>query len=439
MYYLPGILVVLGGLIWALNNQGVIGFPEFNWTGYGSILAIIAGIGLIVLGAKIRQLKGRMAKRLGGILAKIDSLYESSILKSNSTDSEFGEMHEIIKLHADASPLYRASKLWEALFVRHIRWLRENGISNFKRSVNLGYFQWKISFKDNQLVSTLQQTNPVAILKNFLKIRITAPLTDDVGTTRQDPFVYRLFMAGLVEKTKSVDRSRLFGTIEEPLSGNPWLISYEGRPISQDICNSLIEYSNISNEVALSSPLVMAELGAGYGRLAYIFLKARHDVKYVIFDIPPAIFISQWYLSQVFPDKKIFKVKSFTDFQDIRQEYEQSDIAFFLPEQLEFFPDKHFNLFINISSLGEMRMDQIKNYFSQIGRLTHGYFYTKQWITSVNSEDNLIIRQQDYPVLPSWKRIYERPAAVQKKFFEALYKIENPGSESNLRSDPMIP
>lgn len=424
MYYLPGIFVVLGGLVWTLNNQGIIEFPDLNWSLCGPGLIMVAGICLVVAGGKVRQLRGQVTKRLTGVFAKIDSLYESSeLLKSNGADSEYGELHEIIKLNANSSQLYRASKLWESLFVRHIRWLRENGVSNFKRSVNLGYFLWKIGLRDNQLVSALRHANLTAVLRNFLKIRISAPLTDDVGSARQNPFVYRLFMAGLVEKSKSVDRFHLFDGLAEPVLGNPWPIYYEGRLISQDLCNSLIEYSNISSEATLPAPLVAGELGAGYGRLAYVFLKACKDVKYVIFDIPPAIFISQWYLSRVFPDKKIFKVRQFNNFQEIQHDYEQSDIAFFLPEQLELFPEKHFGLFINISSFGEMRSDQIRNYFTQIGRLTRGYFYTKQWVTSINPDDNIVIRQEDYPVSPQWQKVYERPTAVQKKFFEALYKI----------------
>ena len=423
MRYLPGGFFILGGFVWMANNQGVIELPKLDWSWYGPALVMIAGVGLILVDGKIRQLKGRIVKRVGGIFTKIDSLYESSeLLKGNGADSEYGELHEIIKLHANASPLYRASKLWGSLFVRHIRWLRESGISNFKRSVNLGYFQWKIGLRDDQLISALRHVNLAALLKNFLGIRITAPLTDDVGSARQSPFVYRLFMAGLVEKTKSGDRLHLLDVIEEPAPGNPWQIFYKGRLISQDVCNSLIEYSSINNEVILPSPLVVGELGAGYGRLAYVFLKAQQNVKYVIFDIPPAIFISQWYLSRVFPDKKIFKVRSFMDFQEIQEEYEQSDIAFFLPEQMELLPEKHFNLFVNISSLGEMKTGQIRNYLSQIDRLTRGYFYTKQWITSVNPDDNVVIRQEDYPISPTWEKVYERPAAVQKRFFEALYR-----------------
>jgi len=423
IHNLPGWAFVLGGIVWMLNNQGIIGFHEIDWSSYGPLLTIVAGVGLIIAGGKVRLLKYRVAKRIGEIFEKIDSLYEfSHLLKNDVAEPEYVDMHQIIKLHANASPLYRASKLWQSHFVRHNRLLRQNGISNFKRSVNLGYFQWKIGFRDDQLVSSLRYVNTFAVLKNFLKIRITSPLTDDVGGIQQNRFIYRFFMASLLEVTKTVDHHNLLDTIKEPAAGNPWQVFYGDRLISQDLCNSLIEYSSITKNIAPSAPLVVGELGAGYGRLAYVFLKAHRNVKYVIFDIPSAIFISQWYLSNVFPDKNIFRVKSFRNFEEIREEYEQSDIAFFLPEQMELFPEKHFNLFITISTLGEMKADQIRNYFSQIDRLTRGYFYTKQWIVSVNPNDDIVISQADYPVPPTWKNIYERPVVVQKSFFEALYR-----------------
>jgi putative sugar O-methyltransferase len=231
-------------------------------------------------------------------------------------------------------------------------------------------------------------------------------------------------MAGLLDKLRSIDHRKLFDSMAEPLYGNPWPVYYKNRLISQDLCNSLIEFYSIANSVDFHKPIVIGELGAGYGRLCYVFLKALSNVKYVIFDIPPAIYISQWYLQKVFPDKRIFKLRAFQSFREIQDEYEQCEVAFFLPEQMELFPEKHFHLFVNVSSFGEMRLDQIRNYFSQINRLTHGYLYSKQWITSVNPEDNLVICQEDYPVPQNWATLYRRPAEIQRKFFEALYRID---------------
>ena len=80
-------------------------------------------------------------------------------------------------------------------------------------------------------------------------------------------------------------------------------------------------------------------------------------------------------------------------------------------------------LFINISSLHEMTRDQIAMYLKLIDRLTDGYFYTKQWKVSINPEDGISIRHEDYPIPEAWNRLYLRTPKVQVSFFEAMYRL----------------
>ena len=75
---------------------------------------------------------------------------------------------------------------------------------------------------------------------------------------------------------------------------------------------------------------------------------------------------------------------------EIKKEFEQSDIAFFLPYQLELLPQKISDLFINISSFHEMHPHQIELYFQCIDHLISKYVYIKQWkkekITSISKK-----------------------------------------------------
>ena len=49
------------------------------------------------------------------------------------------------------------------------------------------------------------------------------------------------------------------------------------------------------------------EIGAGYGRMAYVVLSLFENCRYAIVDIQPALTISRWYLSQLFePDRLEF-------------------------------------------------------------------------------------------------------------------------------------
>ena len=76
---------------------------------------------------------------------------------------------------------------------------------------------------------------------------------------------------------------------------------------------------------------------------------------------------------------------------------------------------------MNVSSLHAMRLEQIKYYFSQIRRLVRdrGWFYLKEWKESQFPYENIVIKQEEYP-LKEWQIHFEREAMVQTRFFKAL-------------------
>jgi putative sugar O-methyltransferase len=144
-------------------------------------------------------------------------------------------------------------------------------------------------------------------------------------------------------------------------------------------------------------------------------------VKYVVVDIPPALYVSQKYLSTIHPGKKVFTWRPFNSYAEIKDEFEAADLAFLLPSQIEMLPEGLFDLFVNVSSLHEMRIDQIRYYFTQIRRLVRndGCFYLKEWKVSRIPYENVIIRREDYP-FEGWKVLTEREVRIQTQFFEAL-------------------
>jgi hypothetical protein len=99
-------------------------------------------------------------------------------------------------------------------------------------------------------------------------------------------------------------------------------------------------------------------------------------------------------------DRNSLAFRCFEDFAEIAGEIERAEIARFLPHQTEMLPAKNTDLFINISSLHEMTVEQIRVNCKLINRLTNQVFDTMQW-----------------------------PANVQSSLFEAMYSIE-PGSRS---------
>ena len=185
-----------------------------------------------------------------------------------------------------------------------------------------------------------------------------------------------------------------------------------------------------------AAPLRIAELGGGYGRIAFVLLSVLSDARVTMIDIPPALHIAQWYLSELFPDSKIFRYRAFDTFEDVREEYEQARLVFLSPPQIELLPDDCFDLFLNVSSLHEMTHEQIAGWFRQIDRVCAGRFCTKQWLHHENKVDGIDVRREDCPVPAHWRVVFDRMPAVQPRFFEALYELESRSGAQELHDRP---
>ena len=111
-------------------------------------------------------------------------------------------------------------------------------------------------------------------------------------------------------------------------------------------------------------------------------LTALPRATYTIVDIPPSLYLSQRYLSQLFGADQVFAFRPFTRFDDVRDEFMAARIRFVASPQLPLLPPKLFDRLVNISSLHEMSRPQIENYLVQIDRVCRGRFYTKQWRVS---------------------------------------------------------
>lgn len=335
-------------------------------------------------------------------------------------------LHDMYKQLLKANSIYHPSNFWTRLGSVHQEQLTVSGFKNFKRSINMKYFNWGILgilvHQRHLIVDQIKRGNWEPIFRsNFINYK-SEPNLKVYKFNPISAFIYKIFTASYMDYLQKVDKQHILKKVKEPKTGNPFLVSYKKKKISQDLCNSIQEFYAITEPVGRIKKLQILEIGAGYGRLAYIFLKQLPSCSYTIIDIPPALFIAQKYLSKIFHKEKIFQFQLFHSFKQVRKEFETARIRFLSADQIELLPKNYFNLVINISSLHEMNRRQIKNYINQINRICSRYFYTKQWRRSKIS-DNGYISEKDYPHFANWKTIFYRKHPIQKMFFEALYRI----------------
>ncbi|WP_170131739.1 putative sugar O-methyltransferase [Aquicella lusitana] len=332
----------------------------------------------------------------------------------------FNELIRLFNLYAnEKNSVSKSSNCWVLLAAKNCDQLLEHGYNNFKRTIGHNYFNFLVQKGDAQ-IQAVESLLSEDIIESCRNTALSIP--HDPTFPANEQFSYNYFVLLLWEYAKKIDTKRYLDRLEEPREGNPLLVFSNGKSMSQDLANSLIEYYSIDNAISFKNINTVLEIGSGYGRNAHVILTLNPKARVVLVDIMPALYIAQRYLSSVFHDRNIFRARNFDSYEEVRDEIERASIVFLLPHQLTLLPDKQFDLCINISSFGEMNLDQIQWYFEQINRLG-SYFYMKQWDLSKNPFDGLVLHKNDYPCLENWQEIYSRNCAVQNEFFETLYQV----------------
>jgi putative sugar O-methyltransferase len=319
--------------------------------------------------------------------------------------------------------LYRPSPFWVDLGNTHTDQLEEAGFENFKRTVNTKYFNWRtLGILRHQLLGLAGDW-----VRHPSAAALAAEFPDRAPFGLVGGWIYKTFVAMYADMLRRSDPLDLVTTLREPGVGHPFIVRSGGLELSQDLCNSIHElYSTLGQEPDPAAPRSVCEIGAGYGRLGFAFLKALPRTSYCIVDIPPALYLSQRYLTALFPEDDVFRFRPFSRYEDVSEEFERARIRFLAAPQIELLPDKAFDYFVNISALHEMTTAQIENYFRQMDRLCRGRVYTKQWRASRAKINGHVIREHEYPVPPGWREVYHRRHPIQRMFFHALYEVDPP-------------
>jgi putative sugar O-methyltransferase len=346
---------------------------------------------------------------------------------SAAAGSDLPNLRPMLDEMRDAPEIVRPSAFWEHFGERHVAELETQGFAEFKRTVNRDYFQFL------QVDPRFDQFRAMMVRwMRHPRLRVAAA---DFGEQLPGPSYgrvldrlksksYGFYLAQLFEYARGIDRLGLLDRFEEPQLGHPVAIEYQGRAISEDLCNSALELNSIMSGLpAPPSGAGVLELGGGYGRLAWLFLSAYPGTRYVLVDIPPALAIAERYLETLLPDRRIFSFRRFERFEQIETEWSDAEIAFLTPNQLDLLPPLQLELFVNVSSLHEMAPEQISHYLRVVAHHTAGYFYTKQWRRSTNAHDGVVVRREDYPIPPAWQVVFDRTPPVQKLFFETMYRM----------------
>lgn len=207
----------------------------------------------------------------------------------------------------------------------------------------------------------------------------------------------------------------------------------DGRAMSLDFLQSVEEVYRICEARTLAGlaevPRVIVELGAGYGRLAYVCRKMLPDCTYVILDLPEALTCASSWLQRVLPGEVVPYAASRQMPEFTRDTLASRKVWLLGAHQIEALAAGSADVFVNIYSLAEMPPVSIDNYFVHINRVTDGIFFSKQRKLERNRSDQVEISRQTYPVRDHWRSLFYRTTLLYEAFFEEAFAISDSESQ----------
>lgn len=321
--------------------------------------------------------------------------------------------------------------MWRELCKKHSALLREEGFANFKRTINFEYHQWAVTtYRDPKSMTLLKKLLlrgriPWSLANTGVGAGTTEGIERSRGpATPRQMRAYRFYVSLLWDYARLEDQLGCLEKLDEPPIGNPLEIRAGRKLLSQDLALSTLEINSIARICDLSRIRRVAEIGAGYGRLAWTALSIEPRLSYTIIDIPPALAISQNYLVRCFGPGR---VSLFRDSNPIGEpaffQAGPGTVSCLLPYQTENVPDRYFDLAVNISSFDEMPRTQVERYFALIDRTLSGWLYLKGY----KSNRRTGWRYESFPYKSHWRRVWQRTDPSNDLFVEQIFSVNADG------------
>lgn len=244
--------------------------------------------------------------------------------------------------------------------------------------------------------------------------------------------VHHLYRQALAPR----DAWGLIDALEEPALGDGTYISYRGKRLSLDLLQSIDELYRLKEAIGFEKDdkVVFCELGAGYGRLADVVLRAMPNATYMIFDLPESLLLSQHYLTALHPQAKAALYPDSEGVVGSAAAIRAHRLVFALPHQMKLVESGVVDAFVNIYSFMEMSREQIETYFGLIEKLQPSALYLKQHKREVNIYTSSLNTGANYPVRPGWRKVFEGTSTLFEHVFEAAWAVSPTGPSLRARS-----
>jgi hypothetical protein len=153
---------------------------------------------------------------------------------------------------------------------------------------------------------------------------------------------------------------------------------------------------------------VIADLGAGYGNLAYFTLRDMKNSCFIDFDLPETLCLAAYYLMKSWPNKQTLL---YGEGEYSVEAHDLYDLIFMPSYEIRKVGQDSLDLFINKCSLGEMTKEAVINYIDCITKATKYFFHMNHDIyPNIYSDNNRVLLGYEYPVpMDKFKLLFRYP------------------------------
>jgi len=321
------------------------------------------------------------------------------------------------------------SNYWHVLNIANYKTLSMFGMKKYGSTIARNYYTF------TEVNNEVWLDGVVNNLKNYsFKIDSTEAFKKQDGLTRNESISYNYLCYLLFYNLKKTNVFQHIKKLKDEtyLGFNDPYIKIEDINITTDKIVSLLDYEKIQKAFDIKKFNRILEIGAGSGRTCEAILSIEKNLKYILCDISPAIYISYNRLKLAFPDKKIILLIDESNKTELKKKIEDSDIAFIFPHQLEILSESSLDLVLAIDCMHEMDKSTIQYYFRLFNNITKNFYLSIWDKTEVPYSKNILRKKNtlnyssgDYKIPNNWKNVFNEKIVFPSNQLSLGFKIKD--------------
>ena len=161
--------------------------------------------------------------------------------------------------------------------------------------------------------------------------------------------------------------ARSIAELDASLVGNPEdIFEVDGKVYTMSVLYYYLRYVYCCNYIDFARTKVIVELGSGAGKQVEVIKKLHPDICFLLFDIPPQLYVCESYLDAVFPES----IVSYKDTRNLESipDAREGKIFIFGNWKFPILEKTKIDLFWNAASFQEMEPDVVANYLTYVNR-----------------------------------------------------------------------